>query len=144
MTEEERPNKFSISAQDEKHQSTIKIIQLVTPLHNMASENLSYPSEKAAVINKLSQAIKALDTSVPASFQQHRRYLYLLERLRNEITDQVNEWKGQNPDSPPYKTFRLGVDAELEIPVDPYQETPPPKAELWTPNQSCPECGKPR
>ena len=63
--------------QDEKRQSTIKIILLITSLHNMASENLSYPSEKAAVINKLSQAIKAFDTSVPASLQEHRRYLYL-------------------------------------------------------------------
>ncbi|KAI4955085.1 hypothetical protein J4E91_000941 [Alternaria rosae] len=107
----------------------------------MASENLSYPPGKAAVINKLSQAIKAFDTSIPTSFQEHRRYLYLLERLRNEITDQVNEWKNQDPDAPPYKTFRLGIDAELEIPVDPYQETPPPKADLWTPNQCCPGSG---
>jgi hypothetical protein len=88
----------------------------------MALENLSFPAARAEIINKLSQAIKAFDTSAPASLHQHRRHLYLLERLRNEITECVNEWKDQDPTCPPYLSLRFQVDVELGIPRDFHQD----------------------
>lgn len=93
----------------------------------MASQKISFSGSTAATINKLSRVIKEVDTSAPASLRDYRRYLYLVERLGNEMKGQVNFWKTLDPRCSSDSSIVADVDNELGIPPHCHQNLTPPQ-----------------
>ncbi|KAG9192557.1 hypothetical protein G6011_11291 [Alternaria panax] len=81
----------------------------------MASQNHKFTGPIAEMINKISRAVKEADTSTPTSLRNHRRYLYLVERLGNEMRAQILIWQRDDPRAETDNVLFAAVDKELGL-----------------------------